>query len=187
MKKGGEEGPAADPPAARPDLGTPTEPHKLDLFLCHERDLRRFVQSVVRDHSLCDDIIQRTFVAAMAKGAEIPGESRRAWLFQVAFNEAKLLRRRERSEQKSKEEWRLRKNYSAPEPSDQAILTERVEQVRLALDKLSPTERELIRERMQGSKTFAEIAAEQNEPLGTILSRMRRALERLRDLLSPEL
>ena len=61
-------------------------------------------------------------------------------------------------------------------PVDQA---ETVERLRVAIAALPDAQREVVTRRLETQQTFAEIAAATNQPLGTVLSRMRLALKRL--------
>ena len=58
--------------------------------------------------------------------------------------------------------------------------------VRRAIDELPAAQREVLHLRIYDEKTFAQIAAELNIPLGTALARMRAALAKLRKRLSDE-
>ena len=57
--------------------------------------------------------------------------------------------------------------------------------VRKALGGLPEEQRRVVLARVYDDKTFAEIAGEFGLPLGTVLTRMRRALEKLRRTMSP--
>jgi RNA polymerase sigma-70 factor (ECF subfamily) len=63
---------------------------------------------------------------------------------------------------------------------EELVRVEAIEQVRVALDRLPPRLREIVRLRIYEEKTFAAIAEELNIPLGTALTRMRTALQQLR-------
>jgi RNA polymerase sigma-70 factor (ECF subfamily) len=54
-----------------------------------------------------------------------------------------------------------------------------VERVTRSLSVLSPEQRQVVERRVWGGKTFAEIAAELDAPIGTVLTRMRLALCKL--------
>ena len=65
------------------------------------------------------------------------------------------------------------------------IRGETVEAVRQALDRLPIEQRKVVWARMYEDRSFAEIAQESGLPLGTVLTRMRLALEKLRRSLRP--
>ena len=56
---------------------------------------------------------------------------------------------------------------------------EDVAKLKELLAELPPDQRHVVRQRMYEEKTFAVIAQELNVPLGTVLTRMRLAMEKL--------
>jgi DNA-directed RNA polymerase specialized sigma24 family protein len=58
--------------------------------------------------------------------------------------------------------------------------------VELEIERLPREQQVVVRKRLHEEKTFAEIAGEEGVPLGTVLTRMRLALERLRKMLGDE-
>jgi len=161
------------------------------LYVEHAEELQRFLAGVLRDPQLAADALQAAFVKMVERGHNTQAESRKAWLFRVAYHEAIALRRkdaaRDRATRKlepliqngSAENHPLNtSSYSASLSS--LVRMEEVEAVRAAIDKLPAPQREIVRLRMYEDKRFAEIAAQLNIPLGTALARMRAALEKLR-------
>jgi RNA polymerase sigma-70 factor (ECF subfamily) len=61
-----------------------------------------------------------------------------------------------------------------------------VARVRAALDLLPAEQREVVKRRIHDKQKFVEIAAELQVPLGTVLTRMRAALAKLKGLLGAE-
>jgi RNA polymerase sigma factor (sigma-70 family) len=150
------------------------------LYRQHAAELRRFLVGVLRDENLAADAMQLAFVRALEVGHTTREESRKAWLFRVAYREALAIRRREATTE------RILKQITAPDgipPETPLVTQEETERVRLALGNLPVEQREVVRKRIHEDKTFAEIARELNIPLGTALTRMRTALARLRDAL----
>ena len=163
--------------------------HKLDpqvvaaLYAEHGEELQRFLQGVLRDGSLAADCLQATIAKLLERGHETRTETRKAWLFRVAFHEAMAYRRRAAVGDKviQRVAWQ-----GQPEPAtaeERAIRLESVEAVKIALAGLRPEEREIVRMRIYEEKTFAVIARELRIPLGTALGRMRTALIKLRSKL----
>ena len=66
------------------------------------------------------------------------------------------------------------------EPIDQAIQSETSQQLEQALKQLPASWQEVVRLRIHDNLTFQQIADQLEIPLGTALTRMRRAMERLR-------
>jgi RNA polymerase sigma-70 factor (ECF subfamily) len=74
---------------------------------------------------------------------------------------------------------------SAASPETNAALAEMREIVRAALDHLSPEQREIIELAYYSGMTQTEIAAHLSLPLGTVKTRTRLAMMKLRDALKP--
>ncbi len=151
----------------------------------HGDELRRFVLGVVRDPARADDLVQATYLKAAEAGHLARAETFKGWVFRVAYHEALASRRKDASRDRG----RLR--LAGLRPPDQAgpdhplIQDETVARVRDALDTLPEEQRKVVWARMYEDKTFAEIAGEFGLPLGTVLTRMRRALEKLKRTMSP--
>ena len=149
-------------------------------------ELRRFVLGVVRDPDLADDVMQATFLKALEHGHEARAETARGWLFRVAFHEALASRRRASArDEGARRLARLRPRPEDPTPDAPLIRGETVALVREALAKLPEEQRKVVLARVYEDKTFAEIAGEAGLPLGTVLTRMRRGLEKMRKTLRP--
>jgi RNA polymerase sigma-70 factor (ECF subfamily) len=71
----------------------------------------------------------------------------------------------------------------APQPLESAARAEVAERVRMALDKLSPTQREVLELAYYQGLSQSEIAAALNTPLGTVKTRSRQGLLQLRQTL----
>lgn len=157
-------------------------------------ELRAFLLGVLRNDDLAGEALQATLVKALERGHEARPETRRGWLFRVALNEALVLKRRAKIQEKSFRELAqndARRHESAggsvtrnESPAGFALKAEVIERVRLALDDLPAEQRRVVRMRIYEHKTFAVIASELKVPLGTVLTRMRLATEKLRDRLA---
>jgi RNA polymerase sigma factor (sigma-70 family) len=149
-------------------------------------ELRRFVLGVARDPDLADDVMQATFLKALERGHEARLETARGWLFRVAFHEALATRRRTSARDRGLRRLAgFRPTADPGTPEAPLIRGEAAELVREALARLPEEQRRIVLARVRDDKTFAEIAAEDGLPLGTVLTRMRRALERMRKTLRP--
>lgn len=150
------------------------------LYLEFGPELRRFILGVVRDPDLAADVLQATFARAVELGHTARSETVRGWLFRVALNEALLVRRRNSTGERAGRKLASLTRPPDERPEDSLIRGETAETVRRLLLELPEAERSVVVARVYEDKTFARIAKEQGAPLGTVLSRMRRALERLR-------
>lgn len=72
------------------------------------------------------------------------------------------------------------------DPHDALVLQQQVRSLRTALLTLTPDERQAIETAFFGGLTHAEVAVRLNQPLGTIKTRIRSGLHKLRDTLAEE-
>lgn len=161
-----------------------------DWFAGFAAELRAFLLGVLRNHDLAGEALQATLVKAIERGHEARPETRRGWLFRVAMNEALVLKRRAKVQEQSfrhlaQADGRRHESASGSVsrgelPEGFALRSEAIERVRLALDDLPAEQRYVVQMRIYENKTFAVIANELNVPLGTVLTRMRLATEKLR-------
>lgn len=146
----------------------------------HADELRRFLLGVLRDPDAVADAMQLALVKAIEQGHAARDETRKAWLFRVAYNEALAVRRRQATNERVlKAIWHV----AATETESAAESAARREQawaVRAAVGRLPAELQAVVRLRIHEDLTFAEIAARLEIPLGTALTRMRAALARLK-------
>lgn len=171
------------------------------FFATQESALRRLLWAVLREATAVEDGLQTTFLRFLEHRPEFDSadqaRSCRAWLVRVATNEALLLKRKQRVQQRHLAglAW-LRNMRQAPDsagrgwvesqrsefgdPLIRAIAAERSEQVRNLIAGLPEEQQTVVRMRIDDNLKFAEIAQQLDLPLGTVLSRMRAALGRLK-------
>lgn len=163
---------------ARLDSATVSE-----LYAEFATPLRAFLMGLLRNRDLAEEALQTTFGKAVVSGSSVQPSSFRAWLFQVAYREAMGLRRRQGIETRVLTGLRFGGSGNS-EPADAMLLqTEAIQRVQEALEGLPAEQRDVVCRRIYEEQTFAEIAAELQLPLGTVLSRMRLALGKLRKCL----
>lgn len=155
------------------------------LYDEHARELLLFLTGVLRDAHLAADVLQITYSRLLEQGGQTAQETRKAWLFRVAFNEAIDWRRKQSRRDRLLPEAMQTRPCFAAEPIVEILQREAVGQVREAIDQLPLVQQEVLRRRMYEEQTFAEIAKDLGIPLGTALGRMRQALEQLRKLMRP--
>jgi RNA polymerase sigma-70 factor (ECF subfamily) len=134
---------------------------------------------VLRDAADAEDVVQEVFVQAWRQAARFDPSrgTPEAWLCTIARSRAldRLRRRAARREE-------------AGEQAPPAVATPRNEEalaVRKALDGLSEVQRRALELAYYEGLTQTEIAARLGEPLGTIKTRIRSAMIRLRETLGP--
>lgn len=150
------------------------------LFHEHSAEVRRFVLGVLRDPDMAADVLQTTFAKAIEQGHTARPETLKGWLFRVAYHEAITARRRVQSREQAQRKLRALWVAAGETPEDALIRRETVESVRRAVAELPDAQRTVLWARLYEDKTFAVIAAELGLPLGTVLTRMRSALEKLK-------
>jgi RNA polymerase sigma-70 factor (ECF subfamily) len=192
MEAGSPMGEANEQPWRRTALESPRSPGTRDesrvaaLFKEHGPELRRFILGVVRDPDLAEDVVQTAFTRAVEQGHTARDASLKSWLFQVAYHEAITVRRRQAVRDQAGCRLAALGSPSGEQPDESLIRVEQIEAVRRALASLPPEQRRVVQARIYEDKTFAQIAGDDGLPLGTVLTRMRLALERMRRALRLE-
>ncbi|MCE9608377.1 MAG: RNA polymerase sigma factor [Planctomycetia bacterium] len=153
------------------------------LFVEHAEELRRFLVGILRDPNTAADALQATFSKALERGHMAREETQKGWLFRVAYNEAIVIKRRQAVEARAVNTLGAGGERVSPLPEASLSLQEEVRRVQAALETLPAEQRQVVRLRIYEEKKFAEIAAELNVPLGTVLTRMQAALKKLRKAL----
>ena len=157
------------------------------LYLDYGEPLLAFALGLLRNRELAREVVQTTFGKALEGAGQVPPEARKAWLYRVAYHEALVLRRKQGVADRVHERLAAVLKPSVDAPEEEFVRWEQVRRVREALDQLPGPLREVVRLRIYEEHTFEEIARRLNIPLGTALTRMRSAIQRLeRALRSPE-
>jgi RNA polymerase sigma-70 factor (ECF subfamily) len=109
----------------------------------------------------------------------------RAWIFRVALNAAKDLRRSAwRRKVKPLLGAEIMPMLDDNTPSHQAEERESLQRLRQALLQLRPDEKEVFLLRQNADLTYEEIAELRDRPVGTVKTQMRSALQKLRAILA---
>jgi RNA polymerase sigma-70 factor (ECF subfamily) len=139
---------------------------------------------ILRDTQLAHDVLQATFTKLVEQGHTTRQESRKAWLFRVAYREAMAYRRRQTVGEKVVRRLAWSRDPTGKSADDALLRLEAVQEVRDAIEELSEQQKQVVRMRIYEEKTFAVIAQELGIPLGTALGRMRRAMMKLKSVLA---
>ena len=149
---------------------------------------------VLRDAHLAQDVSQEIFVRLWRKPESYVAERGRflTWLISVtrnrAVDEIRSRSRRLRHETASPEE--QEREIPAGEGNDPALnaqLAEQARTVRAALALLPPEQRQVIELAYFGGLTQQEISDRLEQPLGTVKTRIRLGMQKLRAALAPEM
>ncbi len=150
----------------------------------HASVLFGYCVRILKDARDAEDVLQETFVQAWRDAGRFdPGRSAvRGWLFTIARSRAL-------------DRWRSRRSYEsrvavpdgpalerAAGPADEASAVETRAFVEGALGRLNPNEQAVLRLAYFEGLTQEEIAERLGEPLGTVKSRTRSGLAKLRTI-----
>lgn len=143
------------------------------LYEQHRRALFLTAWQVLRDTGLSEDAVHSAF-ARLAQSGHRPADPK-LYVFRCVRNAAVDLARarRRRREQCVEPDW------DAPAAATGDAHAEAAEMVARLLERLDDAGREVVGLHLHAELTFAEIAELRGEPLATVASRYRRALEKL--------
>ena len=133
------------------------------------------------NRDVCDDMLGELFVKLTEKFSSYRGGSFESWLFRIAsnvFNDYLRVKQRQKKLLDKRKEY-LEFEFKEFKPVD----NEKIDRLQAQLFKLDTDTRELIMLRFYSQLSFREIAEIKQEPLGTILSKVHRGLNRLRQLM----
>lgn len=142
---------------------------------------------IVGDPELAREVLQDTFIRSWDGGDTYDPARGRVpwWLMGIARNRAiDLLRSRSHQARLREQEPLARGEHETADAGTEEILLVR-RAVTEALGELPAVQREAIELAYYGGLTQAEIARELGQPLGTVKSRTREAMDRLRRALAP--
>jgi RNA polymerase sigma-70 factor (ECF subfamily) len=145
----------------------------------HIPRLRRYARALVGDRYVADDLVQDTLERAWNKFyLWRPGSDLRAWLFTIMHNVFvnQARRRRYESEELTDE---------TPAGAVRATQGEQLElqDVDRVLSSISPEQREVVLLVAVEQLTYEEVSRALDIPIGTVMSRLSRGRERMRQAL----
>ncbi len=157
-----------------------------EAFARHQAELLGTLFYLVGNLEDARDALHEAFVKCWRNQEKVEGvENLKAWIFRIALNTGRDIR---------ETAWR-RKRQGLPEdescvvshaagPTEIVEHDERLARLRTALAQLRPEEQEVFLLRQNGELTYEEIAETLGVPTGTVKTRMRLALSRLREVLA---
>lgn len=148
----------------------------------HATWLSAFLRSLTRSEADAEDAFQEVWLRLIKQGGLPEGASARAYLAQTARSVVVDRYRREGREEVTEfgDEAMV---SSDPAPDVRHEAEDARAKVRAAVRALPLKLREIVMLRVEAELTFAEIAESLQLPLGTVLTRMRTATERLKAVL----
>ena len=150
-------------------------------FIQHIPRLRRYARALTGDRARADDLVQDTFERALVKfHLWQPDSDMRAWLFTIMHNVYVNQLRSNRSGMT------IALDDETVMPSMRATQSDRLElqDLQVALLRVPDEQREVLLLVGLEQMTYGEAAGVLGIPIGTVMSRVSRARERLRVLLA---
>jgi RNA polymerase sigma-70 factor (ECF subfamily) len=148
--------------------------------------LRRYARALLGDPDAADDLVQDSLTRAMDRlHLWQPGTNMRAWLFSILHNQhVNAARRRARRPDRVGLEPAHDGLHATPPSQDAGpgLLRD----LGRALAQLSEDQRQVVLLVGLEGLTYAEAAEVLDVPLGTVMSRLNRGRQRLRELMEPE-
>ncbi|MDR3049360.1 MAG: sigma-70 family RNA polymerase sigma factor [Elusimicrobiota bacterium] len=162
-----------------------------EIVLRYQAQLYTYVISMVKNPETANDILQDIFIRIFKNLPKYSEENKlKHWIFIIAKNMTMDFFRRDKTrralplETQEDDEMSILDTMpdKTPHPLEVIITNDRKELVRKAISNLSVEERELIY--LKDSFTFKEIAEMQNKPIGTLLSKFNRSLQKVKKIIS---
>jgi len=141
---------------------------------------------LTRNHEDAEDVVQEAFLRAFSAFESFRGSDARPWLLAIVRNTSMTFMSRKRGAAQSTDFEEVARSASTPEadPETQLLASCSQEQIQEALAKLPSEFREAIVLRELEELSYKEIATVTGVPMGTVMSRISRAREGLRGLLT---
>jgi len=153
-----------------------------ELLVAQIPRLRRYARALTQNSQAADDLVQDCLERAWRKAHHWePGTDLRAWLFTVMHNLYVNTVRRKRPETEPMEHT----DYQDPraQPAEARLALQDLER---ALARLSAEQRQVLLLVCLEEMSYEQVAGILGVPIGTVMSRLHRARERMREWLSGE-
>ena len=165
------------------------------LAALYDRYGRRVFALAVRilnDPVGSEEVTQDVFMSVWRRGASYTSKKGKftTWLFSIAHNrtiDELRKRRRDRSRENDDIEDHYDLKSSDISPADAAVAQSEFAKVKAAMEKLPEEQKNVVELSYFKGLTQTEIATKTGQPLGTVKTRMRLALKKLRVALSAEM
>src|ERR1700686_446471 len=157
-----------------------------EVVLPHLDAAFNYARWLTKNDAAAQDVVQDAYVRALRFFSTLRGEDARAWLLTIVRNTwyGRFPRRAGSAVMTVAEEEEDHRADASLDPEAQLIQQQTVEQVRRALEALPTDFREVLVLRELEGLSYKEIAAIVGVPIGTVMSRLARARERLQDVLA---
>jgi RNA polymerase sigma-70 factor (ECF subfamily) len=159
------------------------------LLVAHLDAAYNLARYLMRDKVEAEDVVQSAYLRAISHFVSFRGGDGRAWLLSIVRNHCyDRMRERGTSLQHADFDEALHSGGKQnPDPEAALLMTERTELMRKSLAALPAESREVLVLREMEELTYREIASILEIPMGTVMSRLSRARQRLHETLSGHL
>jgi len=159
-----------------------------DAVLPHLDAAYNYARWLTKNHAEAEDVVQDACVRAMRFLSSLRDDDARGWLFAIVRNTwySRVSRRSNMKEATSLDAAQREQPDDALDTEERLAQQHTVTLVRAALEQLPPDFREVIVLREIEGLSYKEIADVVHVPIGTVMSRLARARERLRSVLKLE-
>jgi RNA polymerase sigma-70 factor, ECF subfamily len=154
-----------------------------ELVRCHYQGVVMVVYRMCGDTGLAEDAAQEAFIRAWVNLPSYrPNGCLRNWLYRIAMNAALDVLRRKPEEALEDEEMQRMPDQTVS-PENALIEKERIALLQQAMKSLPEASRAVLVLREYGGLSYQEIANVLDVPIGTVMSRLNYARNRLREIL----
>lgn len=152
-----------------------------------ESPLLGYATTFLHDIERARDVVQDTFIRLYQQDIDKVKDGLKGWLFTVCRNRALDVIRKEKRMIGLEDQQMSRLPSGRRNPSERADLSERVEQVHEALNRLSDNQREVILLKFEQGLSYAEISEVTGLSSGNVGFLLHTGLKRLRSALPDDL
>ncbi len=162
------------------------------LYARYSGPVFSLAMQMLRDAGAAEEVTQDAFFNVWRRASSYRSDRGKviAWLFSIAHHRVidEVRRRKRREQAHSSQDVDLLSCLAddSGDPARFAIGRMRRSEIKEALSGLRPEQRDVVILAYYGGLTHSEIAKKLDQPLGTVKTRMRLALKKLRDLMGPQ-
>ncbi|MCK5145346.1 sigma-70 family RNA polymerase sigma factor [bacterium] len=159
------------------------------LVLKHQKRIYFTVRKLVKDYDVAHDMVQDVFVKCFQKLHQFDGSHAfYPWLHRIAVNTSlNYLKKEQRRGEVLYTDSEALPDSGGETPEEAMVYGELAHAVEAAIGQLSEPQRQVFILRTSEGLQYEEIARELSISTGTVMSRLSRARERLKNILEPHL
>jgi RNA polymerase sigma-70 factor, ECF subfamily len=157
------------------------------LMLPHLDAAYNLARWLTRDDADAQDVVQEAYLRALRFFSSFTGAGGRAWLLAIVRNTAYSWMQRHRQTLVAFDENEHLQECGAPVAEAELLLQARRESLEACIGELPPPFREIVVLRELEDMSYREVAEAVGVPVGTVMSRLARARDRLRRCITGKL